>query len=139
MSNVPPLGRRPLVYLACPYGHHSAIIREQRFRIVSVVAARMTLLGYNVFSPISHSHPLFTVENMPADWSFWEKVDMVYLELSRKLVVLQLDGWAESIGVAAEMKRAHELDIPIIYLNPVYSNSIASETMLNNIRKIIGD
>jgi len=109
---------RPLTYLANPYSHKTAKVRKYRF-----IAARnatkylMESEGLNVFSPIVHSHPLHEA-GMRGDWDFWRRVDIEYLRLSEKVVVLMLDGWLESVGVQAEIKLAKEMGIPIEYLDP---------------------
>ena len=73
--------------------------------------------GLNVFSPITHSHPLYDL-GMRGDWDFWKRIDVEYLRLSEKIVVLMLPGWLESKGVTAEIKLAKEMGIPVEYLQP---------------------
>lgn len=108
---------KKLLYLAAPYTHADPAIMESRFNAVNKKAAELMRNGNVVFSPISHSHPIAWAGNLPlTDWEFWEHQDMPYLHNSSILAVLMLDGWEESKGVAAEIKRADELRIPIIYL-----------------------
>lgn len=107
-----------MLYLASPYSHPEAAIREQRFRDVCRATAELMKRGENVFSPIVHSHPL-VVYGLPNTWKFWQRVDREYLEHCEKLVVLMLDGWRESIGVQAEIAIAGELQLPIEFLDPV--------------------
>lgn len=45
-------------------------------------------------------------------WAFWRRYDRAMLERCDELVVLQLDGWEESIGVKAEIAIAKELNLP---------------------------
>jgi hypothetical protein len=35
------------------------------------------------------------------------------------MVVLKLGGWEESVGIAAEIKIAEDLGIPVTYMEPV--------------------
>lgn len=130
---------RKLLYLACPYGHKSEMVRRERFEIASRTAGRLAKLGYKVFSPISHSHPLHIMESMPHDWEFWKSLDSVYLELSYKLVVIQIDGWAESVGVTDEIQMARAAPIPVVYLSPVYAGRNLSDDLWRIMRKSIGD
>jgi hypothetical protein len=74
--------------------------------------------GFIVFSPISHSHPIAALCELPLGWDYWEKFDSSYLGVSNKLVVLMLDGWQTSTGVTAEILLAKELGIEIEFLEP---------------------
>jgi len=104
-----------LVYLACPYSHPHPAIREERFNAVTKVAAELLSEGHLVFSPITHAHPMAEVGDLPRNWEFWEKFDRAYLQHSYKIIVLQLDGWKTSTGVAAEVAIAKELGLIVEY------------------------
>jgi hypothetical protein len=56
-----------------------------------------------VFSPIVHGHP-FVDHGLPRDWPFWERFNRDHLVRYGEEVVLMLDGWRESVGVAAEIR-----------------------------------
>jgi hypothetical protein len=109
---------RPLTYLACPYTADTAKLRRERFA-AAIKAAKylMESEGLNVFSPITHSHPLHEI-GMRGDWEFWKRIDTEYLRLSEKVVVLMMPGWVESAGVTAEIKLATSMGIPVEYLSP---------------------
>jgi len=109
---------RPLTYLACPYSHPNPETREQRFKLCTLAAAQYMRMHprANVFSPITHSHPLHDIAGMAGNWKFWKRVDTQYLRISRRLVVLMIPGWRESVGVQAEIKIARKLKLPISYV-----------------------
>jgi hypothetical protein len=109
---------RPLTYLACPYSHPKKGVREGRFQLCTLAAAwwMKRFPRSNVFSPITHSHPLHAIAGMDGTWQFWKRVDEQYLRLCKRIVVLTIPGWKESIGVQAEIKIAKRLNIPITYL-----------------------
>ncbi len=67
-----------------------------------------------MFSPIVLGHPLVH-HGLPTDWSYWEPFDCAYLRRCDEVVVLMLDGWGESVGVAAEIRIAGELGKPVRY------------------------
>ena len=102
-------------YLACPYSHPYAEIREQRFEAVNKVAAKLMKEGRIIFSPISHTHPIAQY-GLPKEWEFWRKYDRRFISLCEKVVVLMLGGWKESVGVQAEIKLAKLLGKPIEYM-----------------------
>jgi len=74
--------------------------------------------GEVVFSPISHTHPIAEQGGLPKGWDFWEAFDRVYLGVSRRIVVLCIDGWKESVGVTAELRIANDLGVPVFHLLP---------------------
>jgi hypothetical protein len=70
----------------------------------------------NVFSPITHSHPLHVRGDMRGDWAYWEGIDREYLSVSRELIVLLIDGWQTSTGVTSERDIARQMGIPVRFL-----------------------
>lgn len=106
-----------MIYLASPYSHPDAMIRRQRFHAACRVAANLLASGMAVFSPIVHGHPLVR-HGLPTDWSFWERFDRDHITRCDEVVVLMLDGWRDSVGVAAEIRIAGELGKPVRYLAP---------------------
>lgn len=106
---------RGLVYLACPYSHPDMAVRLARFQTVNDVAAQLMNEGEFIFSPISHTHPIALAGNLPTGWDFWSEYDRAVLLCCKKMVVLMLPGWDESMGVAAEIVIAQDLGIPIEY------------------------
>jgi hypothetical protein len=116
---------RPLTYLCCPYSSNKRTKRAQarekakRYRLVTRAAAWLIEdVGYNVFSPITHSHPLHTIADLEGDWATWQKIDYQYIDCSSRVVVLCIPGWRESIGVTAELKYACEHGLDVLYLRP---------------------
>jgi len=107
---------KSLIYLASPYGHPDPAVREERFRAVCVVAARLMREGLYVFSPIAHTHPIAEAGDLPKGWDFWKGYDRVMLSACSELWVLCLPGWEESEGVAAEIQIARSLEKPISFL-----------------------
>ncbi|QDU44595.1 Nucleoside 2-deoxyribosyltransferase [Symmachiella dynata] len=105
-----------MIYLASPYSHPDAIIRERRFRAACRMAARLIRAGEVVFSPVAHGHAI-SLYGVPTDWSFWEAHDRRFLEQCDEVVVLTLDGCRVSVGVAAEIEIAKELNKPVRYLD----------------------
>jgi len=108
---------KKLVYLAVPYSHSDAAIRQMRFHVVNKVAADLINKGLHIFSPISHSHPLSIDGDLPKGFDFWMEFDRSFLECCNKLIVLKLDGWDKSLGVKGEIEIATELGIPIEYMD----------------------
>ena len=107
-----------ITYLAAPYSHPSAVMRELRFNAVNTAAADLMRKGHVVFSPISHSHCVARDNALPVGWKFWRRQDFALLAVCDYMIVMKLDGWRESVGVQAEIARAEELGIPVAYIEP---------------------
>uniref|UniRef100_A0A6M3K292 DUF1937 domain-containing protein n=1 Tax=viral metagenome TaxID=1070528 RepID=A0A6M3K292_9ZZZZ len=104
------------IYLAAPYSHHDFAIREWRVDQTNRKAAELMIAGYQVFSPLSHSHPISkycTVD--PCDQKFWLRQDLWILDICDEVHVLCLPGWKESKGIRIEIEHAVTNKIKVIY------------------------
>lgn len=99
-----------LVYLAAPYSHPDPAVREARFREINRAAGELMAAGTLVYSPISHTHPILEVCGLPKGW---EAYDRAMLSRCSRVIVLQLEGWEASVGVAAEIRIAEELGLEV--------------------------
>ena len=126
-----------MIYLASPYSHPDSGVREQRFHQACYAAAQLLASGLTVFSPIVHGHPL-VAHGLPTDWPFWERFDRDHLVRCDEVVVLMLEGWRESVGVAAEILIAGELGKPVRYLDPDATGSPALAPAFATVAKEVG-
>jgi hypothetical protein len=94
-----------MFYLASPYSHPDPAIRQHRFEVACEAAVKLIRMGHVVFSPIAHSHTMH-LAGLPGDWEFWKRQDEWFVSHCERLVVLTIDGWKESRGVAAEIEIA---------------------------------
>jgi hypothetical protein len=108
---------RRFAYLAVPYTHAHAVIREERYQKVNSMAAHLIALGWHIFSPISHTHSIAADNDLPLGWDYWQEYDRAILEICTHLIVYTLDGWNTSAGVRGEMAIAQELSLPILYVD----------------------
>lgn len=93
------------IYLASPYTHKSAQVREARFQEVLKKLAEYTRAGEIVFSPIVHSHPL-SWHGLDGKWEYWQTIDHTFIDQCSRLRVLQMKDWDKSVGVKAEIEYA---------------------------------
>jgi hypothetical protein len=122
---------REMIYLAVPYspkvfgfsfsyktnillGPISWMIRVWRFRRVTKAAANLIKLGYNVFSPITHSHPI-PLDKL--DGALWLKQDFWFVKRADKIFVLDLLGRAGSNGVNTELVWGKKFSKPIYVID----------------------
>lgn len=107
------------IYLASPYSHPDADVREERFQAVCVAAAGLMSKGHMVFSPIAHSHCIAKAGKLPTDWTYWKRIDEVEIAASAEVWVLMLPGWHVSTGVREELAVAAKLGKPVRYVDPL--------------------
>lgn len=104
-----------LWYMASPYSHESDVVMTARFASAAANAALLMRAGWLIFSPITHTHPI-SQYGLPKGWDYWERYDRAIIERCDGVLVLQLDGWHKSKGVAAEIEIARQLDMPVEFL-----------------------
>ena len=104
------------IYLAIPYNDPDSAIRENRFEIANTISARLMNMEYNVFSPISHSHPIAVQCGLPKGYEFWKEWNKTFIEWCDELHVVCIDGWRESRGVQDEIRIANEMGKPVFLI-----------------------
>lgn len=103
-----------MIYLASPYSHPDAAVRLARFHAAVDATAVLLRRGEFVYSPIGATHPVFERHpDVGGDWEAWKRYDEHMIGLSERLVILTIDGWRESKGVAAEVSFAKSRGIPV--------------------------
>lgn len=106
------------IYIACPYSSELESVRELRFQLVCKKTAELMEQGYNVFSPISHSHPVSKYTKTDAcDSEFWIYQDLPLLEWADELWIYKLKGWENSKGIKKEIEYAKRLGKQIKYIS----------------------
>lgn len=103
-------------YLASPYTHPSALVREQRYLDLRDYAGPLMAIGYYVYAPILNTHPIAGRYGLPMEFEWWEGFNRAFIERSAGVVVADMDGWRESRGVAHEIALARELGLPTYLL-----------------------
>lgn len=105
------------IYLASPYSHPEAQVREYRFAKACVAAGALFKKGYIVFSPIAHTHSIALKHDLPKGIEFWEELDRSFIEWADAVVVLVIGGTEESKGIAREVEIANSLGKRIHYFH----------------------
>ena len=100
-----------LVYLASPFAHPSAAVREARLEAVRYVCGKMIDEGRIVLSPLVYAGELAVRGfHAPQGWYAW---DLQFLARADELLVLQLPGWEHSKGVMVEIAAAQARQMPV--------------------------
>lgn len=117
-----------LVYLAAPYSNPDPKVRKWRWHAANLAASiLMTQRRLNVFSPISTAH-ISEAYRLPTDAAFWYDYNRAFIEHSHLMVVLRVEGWQQSKGVAGEIKLAGELGISLEYMDLTAEQVISLDT-----------
>lgn len=107
-----------MLYLASPYSHKDSAVVNERF--LKAEAAVHYLLSNEiwVYGPIVHCHEIARKYSLPKDFAYWQNYNKHVIERSDKFVVLTIDGWKESVGIAGEYAHAYEHNLEIGLMNP---------------------
>jgi hypothetical protein len=100
-----------LVYLASPYAHPSAAVREARLEAVRYLCGQMVNQGRIVMSPLVYLGELAYKGVHPPQG--WYAFDLQLLARCDEMLVLQLPGWEDSRGVLVEIAGAQAKGMPI--------------------------
>ena len=107
-------------YLACPYSHPDHEMREMRVTLADKVAGELMLMGFQVFSPLTHSHRVakhIADKVCACDHEFWLTQDKPFFEACDIMFILTLAGWRESKGIKTEMEWANKYEMPIVLVH----------------------
>lgn len=102
-----------MIYLASPYTALTRVEMEIRFIRICEAIGYFTKLGMTVYSPIAHYHPVANLYTLPTDFKFWQQHNRHMIALAEELWVLALPDWELSVGVAAELDYAAEINKPL--------------------------
>jgi nucleoside 2-deoxyribosyltransferase len=101
-----------LIYLAGAYSYNP----EEAFLTHIAYAAKIINMGFYVFSPIAHNHPLAVTHELPTDAEFWKSHNTLMLNKCDELWVIADNGWKNSKGTQFEIAAAINSLIPVRYI-----------------------
>lgn len=105
-----------MIYIASPYTHPKAEVREERYQSALRYTLALMSDGLACFSPIVYGHQFAVNHGLPGDFAFWQTINRRILAASTELHVLQLWGWQDSRGVYDELALAFHLNLPVRYV-----------------------
>lgn len=105
-------------YLASPYSSPDLDTMIKRYK--EAMKATKWLLEQRIwtYSPIVHCHEIAVAFGLPRDFAFWHEYNRAMLESSERMLILTLEGWQKSGGVAEEVEHCRHLGLPVNYLSP---------------------
>jgi len=95
-------------YLCHPYSAKTEKDKATNFELCCIRTGKLLLKGYNIFSPIVHSHTIETacpeIQKWPEKnkWQFWMDIDIAILEQVGFTGAILAPGWGKSKGCKKE-------------------------------------
>lgn len=105
-----------MIYIASPYSHPDAEVREARYRDVLNYTSTELQKGLVAFSPIVYGHPFAVDLGHAFDHRAWLLFNESLMLRASSIQVLCLPGWLKSKGVSSEIAFAERLRIPVSYI-----------------------
>lgn len=91
-------------YLATPYTRYPQGI-DAAYRDACILSAKLISAGISIYSPIAHTHGIALHGKIdPLDQRFWYDFDRSMLLVCHTLIVVHMEGWESSSGIAEEIK-----------------------------------
>ncbi len=118
---------RKLWYVAAPYSAGNDIFLSlYRKKQQELVIGSLAALGVFCIDPLANHYVVETLKvsngpSLPTDFGFWDEFCYRTITACNGIVVCDnIPGWETSRGVQAEIRRAAELDMTIVYASELY-------------------
>lgn len=102
-----------MIYIANPYSHPEAAVRQERYLRVLNYCGRRMMMGETVFSPIVYGHPFALLGLAGIAHTDWISFNERMMLASSELRVLYMPGWQQSKGIKHEVDFANRHGIPV--------------------------
>ena len=126
-DEITPLVRGKKVFLAAPYSCNDPLKRAYRVSQINSCAAELMGVGAIVFSPVSMTHPISHFMRDCQPHEFWLRQSLSFLPWADTFVILQMQGWNKSSGVAQEHAQAKLLGMEALYLENIWGQTRRGE------------
>lgn len=112
-----------LYYFAHPYscrdenGQCVLAGEDANFRICNFRAAELIKRGYNIYSPISHTHPIHMACSeflARSEHELWYQLDNEFIDRTNWSGIILAPGWEKSSGCKAEKERIEKQGLPVL-------------------------
>lgn len=99
-----------LWYFAHPYSAKDVGGERRNFELCCIRAAKLLKLGYKLYVPICHTHPMH--EAGPQSWEFWLELDKLFVDRCDGIILGP--NWAFSRGCNKELNWFKEAGKPVL-------------------------
>jgi len=110
--------RNKRIYLAIPYNG----MKKLSYKVANTIAGKLIDKGNIVFSPISHSHPIWLASNRRQSWKTWLEQDKEFVKWCDEVHIIRVgkkgnEKIRKSKGVQQEILWANEFQKKIKFIN----------------------
>lgn len=105
-----------MIYVASPYWDKDQRIINERMEVVYSIVAKLMQGGVHAVTPML-MHEVVLRHELPNDFVFWGEYSFNLLKRCDAIHVIMIDGWDKSRGVEEEIRFAHELNIPVVFID----------------------
>jgi len=95
-----------MIYLASPYTSELKTVEAFRYMYATEALANLLDFGLNAYSPIVHWHQANITHKLGGTYEAYQKHDEEMIIICDRFVILTLDGWIDSNGIAKEIRWA---------------------------------
>jgi hypothetical protein len=127
-------GRPNVYYFASPYSAPDVYTREKRYIQALMAAGELHKMGYCLIEPIGMSHHTAKVCALPTGYDHWKSRDRAFIDHSDGIIVLNIPGWVESVGVSDEIKFAFANNKPVW----LYETTFKGQPLYGNFTRLDG-
>jgi len=123
-----------LFYFAHPYTRLNKWAQEANFKLCCVRTAKLISLGFWVYSPVVHTHPIHFVwpdflDFDNDEWGRWMQLNRIIIKRTNFTGLILAPGWKKSRGCQEEKDYFEQLQKPIF----LYDDIVNAER--NNAKK----
>jgi hypothetical protein len=105
-------------YLGSPYSKYPGGI-EAAFQEICRITGEFAKRNISAYSPIAHTHPVAKASGLdPLDHKIWLPFDTPMMRGAYGLIVVCMESWKESHGLAHEIEWFGSHGRPIFYMVP---------------------
>ena len=112
MDNAEEQEPRDFEYIASPYWHPEAKVRQARAEATMLMAMTLIGRGINALSPVVYSAVIQARSSFHPPQG-WYSFDLNFLAHARGMTILEIPGWRDSRGVMIETAYAQGRGIPV--------------------------
>lgn len=117
------LDKTKVWYLASPYssaipeGNDKNTVMAQRHHDVQQIGAVLIQLGYLLIEPIAMCAYKANNWALPQNYDYWKGRDRAFIDRCDGVIVANMEGWKESVGVTDEITYAKSQNKPVYLLD----------------------
>lgn len=127
MMNITKATSNGIWYFAHPYtckdkdGNYVPEGEDANFHLCNIRAAKLIEAGYNIYAPISHTHPIHRASPeflSRHEHEAWYQLDNEFIDKTNWSGIILAPGWNKSSGCRAEKERIEKRGLPaILYID----------------------